>query len=372
MMNNAGLDAIVDELLLPVGGDAPGGRWLRYERVYMELAKSREEDDPNLPLGEWERPLVKANWKQVAGDCVKLLRDDSKDFQIAAWLCDAWVRLHQMDGLRASLALVTGLAQRHWDHAWPAIEDGDADRRVAPFVWLNTSLPLTLKLNVSLLAAGPLRAEPLKMFDWERASTRDDARPDAKADAKADAPPPSRQAIRASVKPADGPWLQAVAQQAADASATLRALVDRLDERLGQESPSLARLQAMVDAIAMACAALLQEIPPPVVEAPAAPAAAAAPAPADTPAPVQPAAAVAAPVSAAPASGFVSREHAYQVLDAAARYLAEIEPHSPTPYLIRRAAQLGQMSLPQMLAEVTADAGSLDKFFSLLGVRQAR
>jgi type VI secretion system protein ImpA len=60
------------------------------------------------------------------------------------------------------------------------------------------------------------------------------------------------------------------------------------------------------------------------------------------------------------------------VLDAAARYLAEIEPHSPTPYLIRRAAQLGQMSLPEMLAEVTADAGSLDKFFSLLGVRQAR
>ncbi len=367
MMNDAGLDAIVDGLLEPVPGDAPGGRWLRYERTYMELAKSREEDDPKLPLGEWERPLVKANWKQVAADCVKLLREDSKDFQIAAWLCDAWVRLHQMDGLRAALALVAGLADRHWQQAWPAIEDGDTDRRVAPFVWLNTSLPLTLKLNVSLLPAGPLRAEPLKMFDWERASTREDARPDPKADPKADAAPPSRQAIRASVKPADGPWLQSVAQQAAEASATLRALVERLDGQLGQDSPSLARLQAMVDAIAMACAALLQEIPPPVVETPAP-----ANAPVEPVAAAMPTSAAAATAAAAPASGFVSREHAYQVLDAAARYLAEIEPHSPTPYLIRRAAQLGQMSLPQMLAEVTADAGSLDKFFSLLGVRQQR
>ena len=370
-MNDAGLDAIVDGLLGPVPGDAPGGRWLRYERAYMELSKSREEDDPNLPLGEWERPLVKANWKQVAADCVKLLREDSKDFQIAAWLCDAWVRLHQMDGLRAALALVAGLAQRHWEHAWPAIEDGDADRRVAPFVWLNTSLPLTLKLNVSLLPAGPLRVEPLKMFDWERASTREDARPDPKADPKADAAPPSRQAIRASVKPADGPWLLSVAQQAADASATLRLLVERLDGQLGQDSPSLARLQAMVDAIATACTALLQEIPAPVVEAPAP---AAAPAESADTATTAPAAATPAPAvaAAAPASGFINREHAYQVLDAAARYLAEIEPHSPTPYLIRRAAQLGQMSLPQMLAEVTADAGSLDKFFSLLGVRQQR
>ncbi len=51
-----------------------------------------------------------------------------------------------------------------------------------------------------------------------------------------------------------------------------------------------------------------------------------------------------------------------------AGYLQTVEPHSPTPYLIRRAVQLGQMDLQEMVREVTATAGSLDKFFELLGI----
>lgn len=361
MMNDAGLELMVDELLQPLAGETPAGRWLRYERAYMELSRSREEDDPNLPLGEWERPLVKANWKQVAADCARLLREESKDFQVAAWLCDAWIRVHQMEGLHAGIALLEGLAQRYWNEAWPAIEDGDADRRVAPFIWMNTSLPLQLKLQVALLPAGPQREQAVRMVDWERASSREGSKPDAEADAGV---PQTRQAIRDSVKPADGAWLQQLAQLSAASAERLRTLSTLLDDRLGKESPSLARLLALAEAIGMAAGSLLQEIPAP----------AAAPEPAPPAAPVQ-AAPAAAPQPAqresaqADNSGFIDRTHAYQVLEAAAIYLAQIEPHSPTPYMIRRAVQLGQMSLPEMLRQVTADAGSLDKFFALLGIR---
>ena len=62
------------------------------------------------------------------------------------------------------------------------------------------------------------------------------------------------------------------------------------------------------------------------------------------------------------------REQAYAALMSIAVYLQRIEPHSPTPYLIRRAVELGQLSLPDMIRDVSASAGSLDKFFELLGI----
>lgn len=359
------LDTVVNELLQPLAGPDPAGRWLRYERAYMELSRSREEDDPNLPLGEWERPLVKANWKRVAADCMRLLREETKDFQIAAWLCDAWIRLYQMEGLRAGVALIDGLAGRYWMNGWPAIEDGDADRRAAPFVWMNTSLPLAVKLHVPLLATSAQREQALRLADWERASARDDLKADP---ASPEPAAPTRQAIRASVKAGDGAGLASLVAQSEAAAAMLASLSAALDDRLERDAPSLSRLQAMVEKIRMAADSLMQELP--------APSTVPSPEPAPSPATAAVAAPVAAPAAAPAArssgSGFEHREHAYQVLAAAAAYLESIEPHSPAPYLVRRAVELGQLSLPEMLRQVTADAGSLDKFFSLLGIPAAR
>ncbi len=355
------LDTLVNELLQPLAGPDPAGRWLRYERAYMELSRSREEDDPNLPLGEWERPLVKANWKQVAADCARLLREETKDFQIAAWLCDAWVRLYEMEGLRAGVALLNGLAGRYWLNGWPGIDEGDADRRAAPFVWMNSSLPLTVKLNVPLLAAGAQREQPLRLADWERAPALDDLKG---GPASSEPPAPTRQAIRASVKAGDGSRLVSLVAQSEAAAAMLVSLSALLDDRLAQDAPSLSRLQAMVEEIRRAADSLRQELPAPSPAQPPEPPPSAA-APASSPP-------AAAPAARSSGSGFEHREHAYQVLAAAAAYLESIEPHSPTPYLVRRAVELGQLSLPDMLRQVTADAGSLDKFFSLLGISAPR
>ncbi len=374
------LETIVQQLLQPLAGDAPGGRWMRYEREFMEIPKLREEDDPNLPMGEWERPIVKADWRKVAEACVQLLQSHTKDFQVAGWLCDAWIRTARMDGLCAGLVLVSGLAERYWNDGWPTIEDGDADRRVAPFVWMNTNLPLTVRLNMVLLPTALHRADAVTLLDWERAPTADDARSGA-------GQPRSRREIRDSVKPADGDSLRGLSQRASEGLATLQALSDCLDDKLGQESPSLSKLATTLEALRMAADSLLQELPVPVAEVaelvqPADDNAAGAGADgvmADdaTGADRDQHAAIALAASRAHATGtpapaamagWRNREQAYEALGAIASYLQSVEPHSPTPYLIRRAVQLGQMGLPQMVKEVSVSAGSLDKFFEMLGI----
>ncbi|MEO0318819.1 MAG: hypothetical protein RL404_2496, partial [Pseudomonadota bacterium] len=253
-------DDIAQQLLQPLAGESPTGRWMRYEREFMDITKLREEDDPSLPMGEWERPIVKADWRKVADACVQLLREHTKDFQIAGWLCDAWIRTARMDGLCAGLALVSGMAERYWDDAWPAIVDGDADRRVAPFVWMHTNLPLTLRLHLQLLPAALHRADAVTLLEWERAATADDAK-------SVEGQPRSRREIRDSVKPADGEGLRALSQRAAFGLATLQALTLCLDDKLGQESPSLSKLAATLEAVRMAADSLLRELPAPVVAA---------------------------------------------------------------------------------------------------------
>ena len=46
-----------------------------------------------------------------------------------------------------------------------------------------------------------------------------------------------------------------------------------------------------------------------------------------------------------------SREQAYQMLADIAKYLESIEPHSPTPYLLKKAITWGNMPLSSLLQE---------------------
>lgn len=65
-----------------------------------------------------------------------------------------------------------------------------------------------------------------------------------------------------------------------------------------------------------------------------------------------------------------NRDEAYQTLEALARYLSAIEPHSPTPYLIRRAVNWGHLPLPELMAEIMEEEGDLNRLVQLLGLRR--
>lgn len=64
-----------------------------------------------------------------------------------------------------------------------------------------------------------------------------------------------------------------------------------------------------------------------------------------------------------------SRREAYATLEALADYLGEVEPHSPTPFLIRRAANWERMSLPEVIAEIISQEGGVSRLFQILGIK---
>lgn len=377
------LNSLVQQLLAPVAGPDPAGRWMRYEQEFTDIARLREEDNPHLPMGEWERPLVKADWRRVAETCARLLAEDTKDFQIAAWLCDAWIRTTPLEGLCAGIDLIVGMAERYWTAAWPALDVDEADRRVAPFVWMNSHLPLTLRLNIVLLPSALHREAPLTLLDWERAPSADDAKSQERERR-------SRREIRESVNLADGERLRNIEQGAEQALASVNRLSRFLDAQLKEASPSLSKLTDAIESLQQATHNLLQEWG--TIEALSAANFASATTAASGTEITDGTAGSTAPISAMPGApgaelsdaagrrpaftttshALHDRQQAYAALVSIAAYLQNIEPHSPTPYLINRAVQLGQMSLPEMIKSVSTSAGSLDKFFELLGISPPR
>ena len=66
-----------------------------------------------------------------------------------------------------------------------------------------------------------------------------------------------------------------------------------------------------------------------------------------------------------------SRADAYAQLDHAATVLQRLEPHSPIPYLVKRAVQLGRLPFPQLMKQLIRDTNVLDELDRELGVPAA-
>jgi predicted component of type VI protein secretion system len=65
-----------------------------------------------------------------------------------------------------------------------------------------------------------------------------------------------------------------------------------------------------------------------------------------------------------------SRDDAYARIAQVADYLQRTEPHSPTPYLLRRAIHWGRLDLNQLLLELTSNGMDFMQVIRLLGIGQ--
>jgi type VI secretion system protein ImpA len=360
-MEKLGVD--LDALLAPLPDGDGAGVSLRYEPIYQQIRTMRHEDDASLPMREWERPLAKADWKTVASLCSDALRTRSKDLQLAAWLCEAWTHLYQIEGLVAGTALLNALVEQYWDTAWPRIDDGDNDARCAPFAWINDTLALVLILHVPLLQIEEREPAEVNLYDWQRAcaaagGTNDEAW--------------SSDALIRQVNGANVASLVNLRRQLADARHAWTELDRRLDERLAHDAPSIAQVADALMRLAHAATSLLgdhalaDEAQDDMDEIQLTDDGSAQPLSVHLVAQAAAQSAVTHAVVPVDGTAIADRAHAYRLLELVADYLAQHEPHSPTPYLLRRAVGWGQMSLAELMREIVREEGDLSRYMALL------
>ena len=368
-MNKKPLSLNVDweRILAPISKDRPAGEFLIYKGAYDDIREARREDNVNLDQGIWQAELKKPDWEKVEAICLNSLMFQSKDLQIAAWLLESWISLYGFEGVKFGLELMFRLSQDFWEEIFP-FDDKDIETRVVPFDWIDEKLYAKLKL-ISIYENETDKKVEYNYIDWELASRNENGlRMGASTDQeKDDSDFHTHASYLDDCKRPDHGFFHEKQTFLEDSLINLNVLEQFLDEKCGKNSPSLRHFRDSLQSILRLVENIIKhrgeeksltvlsqnKIKGLNME--------------DCPEEKIGSSSRQVVMGAGP-ENISSREDAYRVLQEVTQYLEAIEPHSPTPYLLRRAVAWGGVSFAQLLDELVRDPSDVRIIYEFLGL----
>jgi type VI secretion system protein ImpA len=367
----------IDALLKPIPGDNPAGAsnaWYGIEPILKEMAKEVDpaDFDPNDVLRPKEQK--KADWRGIEKETRAALTSKAKDLRLAFYLTLALIKLNRFAGMRDGLCIVRGLIEKCWDFLYPKIdkdENGKEDLNdlVSRTEMMENQLdPPTggLKLPTALRMIPLVDGEGGKfgVLDWEIAQQPGgQQRAEAFAKALQTAKPELCEKELAAIKECLEEHgrlvkgLEARLQKEAARLQELRKAMEAQGEKAGQfgEPPKLLEMRKALEECQKLANHVLEKVqparPPEEEKGDKPPGGGGAVAPAK------------APVT-------FTRAEAYRQLGEISKKLRDLEPHSPVPYLIQRAIDLGAMPFPDLLKELVREAKIVADLNRELGIKE--
>jgi type VI secretion system protein ImpA len=374
MVEGLDLEAVLAPLAAGEGG---AGEDLRgdyspgspYQKLRDARAEARAEERTQDAAGESDSPAPQA-WREVKRLGLLCLAEKSKDFEVAAWLAEALVRLDGLPGLIDATRIIDGLLERYWEPGFPQPDEDGLDGRGAPLGGLSgdgadgTVMQPLRRLPLFRRTDG----QPVGLHLWQvaedTAAIPEDSEENKKRRAnRFKAGVPELATLQAEAK-ADAATLRRVAGQARTATRAWQAMDARMNERFGAEAPATRRVREALERMLEIGERLIGAVPED------------APAPAAAEAEVTLTAGTAAEAAAEPATAGAgarralrTREDAIVQLEELAEFFRKTEPHSPLAYTLDHAVRRARMPLPDLLAEVLPDAASRQAMLTMLGIR---
>jgi type VI secretion system protein ImpA len=343
----------LNDFLIDISGSSPVGTDLKYDPVYDKIQESLRED-LDLPQGVWVQDLKVADWRGAETLCADTLQKQTKDLQIAGWLVEIWMSLYQMPGLNNGLDLVLKLSEKYWDTIYPLSQDGDTEFRMAPFLWLNEKLS---KRTHRIIVTDPVNATVGPQTFAQYLAIRDYLH-------QKETPPATLSQnlndFQTSLARTSSDFFRQLHKDTQETIAITQKIESFLDAKFGRHGPTLYHMREALGEFTQYCEQTLGDRGESLIEE-------------KQEEKVEGNSSVSNPLPEAPAMGgpIKSRDDAYRVIQEAADYLYKIEPHSPTPFLIRKAISWGHLSFEQLMNEVVQDQGSVADMRRLLGLDSA-
>jgi len=345
----------IEELLRPISDDCRGGDSSAYTRELRQQLndlrnppRSANPDDP-----EHDGGVNPVDWSAVLRKTSAALTNTTKDLRIACHLTEAALQLNGLAGLRDGLRLTRRLVRDYWDDLAPQFDPSDPETRCAPLEnLLNDSehgprLPAAIR-SLTLLHAGDLKLSLLNAM-----------RPSDELTAAS---------IASSVRQVPVDRAKRLSSDLDGAIEELDALQQDMIERMSDYAPSFNHLSESLGLIRRWFdSALKQQLQFGDSNA-------------DTNAddsrtaesiatqPAESSESAARIVGVRIDQSLRVRADAYRQLTEAANVLQRMEPHSPIPYMVHRAVQLGQMPFPKLMSQWVKEESTLEMFCRELGL----
>jgi type VI secretion system protein ImpA len=352
----------VKKLLQPISAENPSGESLRYSLVYDSVKVARREDDANAPQGIWQTKLKKADWKEVKNTCLEALENQSKDLQLGAWRLEACLHLDGFAGIADGFRVLTALCDNFWDTMHPALDPGDPELRYAPVAWIDEKLTLKLKL-IAITRTDEERSYTWSDYELVMHQSKTAA---AKGPKTKGAPDPVKAlqiGLDSSLNLTPNDFFIDIREQlvaAVDQAERFEATLVKFDKT---QEGALHQMKELLRTILYFITELLERrgvdvkfepfVEPQLVQ---------------TTGKQEPDMALNEQRDYDISGPIRSRQQAYHMLAEAAEFLMKTEPHSPTPYLVKRAVAWGNLTLGELLHQMLRNPGELGELYRLLGL----
>ena len=363
----------LDALLAPLPGDAPAGVDLRedfspqspYYRLRDARAEARAAEraadaaETDQARGGGQDAAMPPQWRTVRDLGMKVLTEQSKDLEVAAWLTEALVRNDGLGGLAAGAKLIEGLAEAFWDSSlYPLPDEDGIATRVAPIAGLNGvggDGTLTQPLRKVALWQRP-DGSKFGFWQYEQSAELAAISDPARLEARLQTGVVPFDEMEREARSAGAARLRALREETATTLQAWQAMSDVLDSRAGADSPPTSRIRELLQKMADVAAKY----------APGDAEAAIGATPVATEMPRGPSA-----PGVAGADGGATREDMLRELGRISEFFRRTEPHSPLAYTLEEAVRRGRMSWPQLLEEIVPDRTARSAIQTALGIKPA-
>lgn len=333
-----------ETLLLPLPGDSPVGDESYFAMTLAPALRELRREESADEFDDATRPaqLKKADWVEIARLCEESLCNQAKDLRTACHLIEAKTRLEGLAGLRDGLETLARLVDECWDRILPELGDDPVETRGVPLGNLLDD-PDRGVCFPNLIKTFPLIGvdENARSFTaWTRLRAGGDVDTTAELNHLREQTPP-----------------EGFKQDHTDATAALYwldSLRSSLDNQLGEAAPGLLKLRAAItdliglleeeltrlgfttdgSAVAIKADDNQESLPSPTK------------------------------------LGVPERDELYTLLDETAERLRRMEPHSPIPYMIKRAVRLGRLPFPSLMQQVIREPSALSELNREFGIAE--
>ena len=335
----------IADFLAPISADNKVGVSLKEDPIYAEIQEARASDDPSLPRGVWEHDLKKSNWDKVNRLSQNVLLSKSKDIQVAMWFLESQIHLYGIGRLAPGLLMISEIVSTYWDEAYPRMENGDIEYRTNLFAWMTDKLSLAIR---QLIIADSISGNTYSWVDWERAVLEKDIE-------EGSAKNVSVSTIKQAIDQTHIDFYKEIWSHLADSNEALDILRDVLEEKLGEDAPSLLSLGELLRSV--------HETIYEIAGGRALDAAESIEVAADSESDI-----AKSDHNLEPGELIPDRHTAYAFLAEAAAYLMRDDPHSPVPHLVYKAIDWGRLSTSELYEEIfIRHKGNLN-IFDVLGI----
>lgn len=371
-------------LLDPINTEKPGGMSLLYEGIHQEIMEARREDDPNLPRGDWSRPLKVSDWQSVISLATETLLEKSKDLRVAVMLSEALIYQNGLGGFTAATNFLIKFLDLYWDNLHPLVDEpADLESRMLILEWFSEKSGFAIKFqHITSPVSGHLaynlidwlkvekliKAGPVKLTRRQRLGSQ---QPE-------DIQGPTIQNFEDSITATPTTWLRSNAKAIKEALQAIDQLDELIVQKMPNNVPNFRPIKEAMNQMHSKSAELNQireqaekeltiENHAIEIDAKLDDSETTSDLDLNTHAPTLVSINNGSKENKPSKTSFASRNDAYDALEEISKYLMATDPHSPTPYLLRKAVSFRNMTFADLLTTLVDDEWHRSNLLKLMG-----